>query len=273
VVITAIPGVLLAAETGSAALWTTFFVMIGSGLASASAAVFNQLVEQEGDSVMNRTKERSLPAGKVSTLSATIFGVVLGILGFVLLYSKTTPLAAYIALAGHLFYVLVYTLYLKRRTVQNIVIGGAAGAVGPLIGWAAVTGSLSPTAWFMFLIIFLWTPPHFWSLAIKYKDDYARAGIPMYPTIHGDEKTRKWIALYSLSLLPAIVGLYLLGHVGMIFLVLGLGLTLKFVWDAGKLYFSHNNDSAMRLFHYSCLYTLAIFGVIAIERLVQLLAA
>lgn len=267
---TAVPGVLLASETRSGALWLTLLVMLGSGLASASAAVFNQLVEQDTDSEMNRTRGRSLPAGKVSTLAAALFGIVIGIAGFCLLYFFTTPLAAYIALSGHLFYVVVYTMYLKRRTVQNIVIGGAAGAVGPLIGWAAVTGSLSATAWTMFLVIFLWTPPHFWALALKYKDDYAKVGIPMYPTVHGDEKTRQWIALYSLSLLPCIIVLYLLGQTGIGFLVSGLILTLKFIWDAVKLYLSHNNDSAMSLFHYSCLYTLALFGAMAIERLIQL---
>jgi protoheme IX farnesyltransferase len=270
VVITSIPGALLATNSLTEGLLATLYVMLGSGLASASAAVFNQLVEQESDSVMNRTSQRSLPTGRVSTRAATIFGTVIGVIGIGILYQFTTPLAALVALAGHAFYVLFYTMYLKRRTVQNIVIGGAAGAVGPLIGWAAVTGTLSGTAWMMFLLIFLWTPPHFWSLALKYKDDYSRAGIPMYPTIHGDEKTRLWIAIYSWSLLPCLVGTYFFGDIGVSSLVIGLALTAKFIIDATKLYLSHTNDTAMPLFFYSCVYTLAIFLVYAVERVIVL---
>lgn len=267
VVITAIPGFLLATNAGEFKPVLLLIALLGSGLASASAAIFNQLVEKDIDSTMERTYKRSLPTGKVSTIAATNLAIFLGVLGLGLLYFFATPLSAIVAAFGHVFYVVIYTMYLKRRTPQNIVIGGAAGAVGPMIGWSAVTGTLSWESVILFLIIFLWTPPHFWSLALKYKDDYARAKIPMYPVVYGDHKTRREIMLYTYTLIPPILALYFMGSGKEFFLVTGMALTLKFVWDATKLFKSGSNEKAMPLFYYSCIYTLAVFALLSVERL------
>ncbi|MEZ4743051.1 MAG: heme o synthase [Bdellovibrionota bacterium] len=266
VVVTAVPGVLLASQTQLPSALLFFAVIIGSGLLSASAAAFNQIVEQDIDKVMARTERRSLPAGKVPRLNAISFGLLLGIAGFFVLFQCATPMAAYVGLAGHIFYVVIYTLILKPRTAQNIVIGGAAGAVGPLIGWAAVTNSLGWPAWVMFLIIFFWTPPHFWALALKYKKDYAKAGIPMYPVIYGDHKTRRSMMIYSFLLIPCIFSLYYFDAAGLWFLLIAMPLTLKFALDATKLYLAKDNAKAMALFHFSCIYTLLVFVVLAIEK-------
>ncbi|MFK7872264.1 MAG: heme o synthase [Oligoflexales bacterium] len=266
VVVTTIPGLLLALEPGDFPTLTILWgALIGAGLTSASAAVFNQVVEMDVDSQMQRTCGRSIPSGVVSEKIGISFGLLLLVLGESLLYFTTTSLAAGVALAGHLFYVLIYTMILKKLTVQNIVIGGAAGAVGPLIGWAAITGELSWPAWAMFAIIFLWTPPHFWSLAIKYKDDYKQAGIPMYPVVHGEEKTRRLIFLYTLSLLPVI--LFLAGYNGPLFFLGSMALTLIFIWKAWILLQSTSSAPLMPFFHYSCFYTFGVFGVLTLERL------
>jgi len=270
VVITAIPGILLG-SSDLPSLQVLFYTCLGAGLASSSAAVFNQVVEHKTDQTMQRTRRRGVASNRITRLEASIFGTIIGFLGFALLYFFTTPLAAYVALAGHLFYVIIYTVILKKRTVQNIVIGGAAGSVGPLIGFAAVSNSLPWEAWMMFALIFLWTPPHFWALALKYQNDYAAAGIPMYPVVHGDHQTRKAIYLYALTLLPVVGSFYLMNSVGFWGASISMLLTLKFSFDTWKLYQAGNNDLAMPVFHYSCLYTFLVFGVIAVERLFTLL--
>ncbi|MEI8025408.1 MAG: heme o synthase [Pseudomonadota bacterium] len=270
VVITAIPGLLLGASSlpeYSLLLWTC----LGAGLASSSAAVFNQVVEHKIDQTMQRTKKRGVASNRISRFEASVFGLVLGALGMGILYTQVNPLSAYVALSGHVFYVVVYTLILKKRTVQNIVIGGAAGSVGPLIGFAAASNSLPWEAWVMFALIFLWTPPHFWALALKYQNDYAAAGIPMYPVVHGDHKTRKVIYLYALTLVPVVGSFYLMTSVGFWGATISMLLTLKFSYDTWRLYRSGTNDLAMPVFHYSCLYTFLVFGIIAIERLIHLL--
>lgn len=267
VVVTALPGLLLGTESLPSPL-LIFATLVGSALASGSAAVFNQLVEVDIDHAMERTRKRSIPSGRIQKSKASIFGVCLGLLGFGILYAFTFPLAAYVALAGHIFYVMIYTMYLKRRTPQNIVIGGAAGAVGPLIGWAAGTNTLGWPAWVLFWIIVMWTPPHFWALALKYKEDYAKAGIPMYPVVYGDERTRWVMWLYTLTLIPLVTVIYWGGAAGLIYFVPSLLMTLKFSWDSWLLYRDHTNDRAMSLFHYSCFYTFGIFGALALDRII-----
>jgi heme o synthase len=270
VVVTAVPGLLMNVDQ-IPSLITFMATLIGAALSSASAAVYNQVVEFKSDQYMKRTKGRSVASGRVSRMQAAIFGAVIGAIGFGVLYHYTTPLAAWVALAGHFYYVVLYTMLLKKRTPQNIVIGGGAGAVGPLIGAAAATGSLTVSAWLLFWLIFLWTPPHFWALALKYQKDYASAGIPMYPVIYGDHKTRWAIFMYTLTLIPIALFLSFSEGVGVASVVITWALTLKFAWDAWKLYSSGSNKRAMPLFHYSCIYTFAIFIAIAIERLVVLL--
>jgi len=244
--------------------------IFGTFLASASAATFNHVIDRQIDALMVRTKARAIPAGHISRTEATWFGVCLGAIAFFLLYRYTFPLAAWIAVAANAFYVLVYTMGLKRRTTQNIVIGGAAGAVGPLIGWAAVTGVVGWPAWALFLVIFLWTPPHFWALAIKYKDDYARAGIPMLPAVKGDAVTRRMILAYALTLVPATLSISLFGAAGWIYGSVAGAASVYFAYLAARLVLSGNNKLAMPIFHYSCLYLFVIFGALALDQLIYL---
>lgn len=166
------------------------YTMIGTALASGSAAALNHYVDRDIDDLMERTQNRAIPAGKVDPLRAQIFGYLLGVLSFVVLVTTVNIMTAFIALGGIFYYVVIYTIWLKRTTPLNIVIGGGSGAVGPLIGWAAVTGTVEIPAILLFSIIFFWTPPHFWSLALVLKDDYEKAKIPMYPVVHGEEKKR-----------------------------------------------------------------------------------
>ncbi len=270
VVVTSVPTLLLAAH-GFPSTGVALATLIGTYFASASASVFNHLLDADLDSVMNRTRGRPMPSGQVSPLGAFILGAVLGAASLVVLYVYTTPLAATVAFLANVFYVLIYTLCLKRHTDQNIVIGGAAGAVGPLIGWAAVTGNLGWPAWILFGVIFLWTPPHFWALALKYKRDYAAAGVPMLPVTRGDEVTRRHMFLYTLTLIPAVASLYVFGAAGLVYLVAGLVATLYFCWLAWRLYRAHDNVGAMPLFHYSCLYLFAVFGALTLDSLLGLL--
>lgn len=269
VVVTVIPALFLT-QDAFPSLQLALVALLGTFLASGSAAVFNHLVDADIDQHMKRTRSRPIPAGKISMPKALTFGISMGVASFLLLYYFATPLAAWLGVAGNFLYVVVYTMYLKRRTVQNIVLGGAAGCFGPLIGWAAVTGTLEWPAWVLFGIVFLWTPPHFWSLAIKYKDDYARANIPMLPTVKGLEVTRQQILFYSVLLIPCVLSLSVFGIAGWIYGILAGGLTLYFVWLAYKLYATKENLRAMPLFYYSCFYLFGVFGALTLDRLVTL---
>ena len=273
VVVTTVPTLLLAASSRHELPGPLLVLaaLVGTFLASASASVFNHLLDADLDLVMNRTRKRPVPSGRVTPKGAFLFGAALGIASLALLYNYTTPLAATVALAANAFYVLIYTLCLKRYTDQNIVIGGAAGAVGPLIGWAAATGTIGWPAWVLFAIIFLWTPPHFWALALKYKGDYAEARIPMLPVSRGDEATRRQIFAYTLTLIPAVVALWTFGAAGWLYLVPSLIATLWFCVKAFALYRAHDNGRAMPLFLYSCLYLFAIFGSLTVDRLAMVL--
>jgi protoheme IX farnesyltransferase len=270
VVVTVLPGILLASSGSLPKMTLIICSLVGTWLASSSAAVFNHLVDADIDRNMLRTKRRPVASGRVHNLNAMIFGVTLGVASFLVLSMGASLLAAGLAVIANAFYVLFYTMYLKRRTVQNIVIGGAAGAVGPLIGWASVEPTIGWSAIILFLIIFLWTPPHFWALAIKYKDDYAAAGIPMMPVVKGDQETRRQILLYTLSLLPVVASLTVLGDAGWVYLVGAMAFTIYFAWMAWKLFKTADNKLAMPLFHYSCLYLFGVFGALIIDRLISL---
>nr|MBP9706406.1 heme o synthase [Oligoflexales bacterium] len=207
VVVTTIPTLFLPSNATITSLLVVA-TLLGTYFAAASASIFNHLVESDLDRLMARTRLRPVASGRVSKPVAFILASAMALASFGVLAIFVNNLSASIALGGIFFYVVIYTLILKPRTPQNIVIGGAAGAVGPLIGWAAVTGTLEWPAWVLFALIFFWTPPHFWALALKYKKDYEAAGIPMYPVVYGDEKTRRAIFLYSLLLLPLVLSLY-----------------------------------------------------------------
>ncbi|HEY8418183.1 MAG TPA: heme o synthase [Limnochordales bacterium] len=241
--------------------------LLGTALASASANAFNMYLDRDIDAIMTRTKNRPLPAGRLEPAHALIFAFALGVASFVVLSTWANLLSAVLALAGILFYVLVYTLGLKRRTPQNIVIGGAAGSVPPLISWAAVTGTVEWPAILLFALIFLWTPPHFWALALLKNEDYTRAGVPMLPVVHGEEETRRQIFLYTLLLLPATFGLCLTGTSGWLFFVLGGGLGLLFCWKAWVLLRTKSAPAARDVFVFSNYYLGAVFFAAVLDRL------
>jgi protoheme IX farnesyltransferase len=270
VVVTVFPGILLASPERIPHMSLIVASLLGTWLASSSAAVFNHLVDADVDRSMLRTQKRPVASGRVVTRNALIFGSVLGLCSVIVLAALTTWLAAFLAVAANAFYVLFYTMYLKRRTVQNIVIGGAAGAVGPLIGWASVEPSIGWSAWMLFLVIFLWTPPHFWALALKYKGDYAAAGIPMMPVVHGETVTKTQMFWYTVSLVPVVASLFLFGVAGWFYFLLAMGFTLYFVWMAWTLKQSSDSHRAMPLFHFSCLYLFGVFGALMVDRLLFL---
>ena len=238
---------------------------LGIGLCAASAAAVNHLVDRRIDLVMSRTKNRPMAQGRIKTLHASLFALVLGAVGMALLIVKINQLTAWLTLASLLGYAVVYTLWLKRATPHNIVIGGLAGAAPPLLGWTAVTGEIHGHALLLVLIIFAWTPPHFWALAIARKDEYAKVDIPMLPVTHGVKYTALQILLYTLilfavSLMPFATGmsgsLYLLGAV-----VLGAG----FIYWAIVLMRGKNPNAPMETFKYSLIYLLAIFVIMLVD--------
>lgn len=232
------------AASGSVSIPLMLWTLLGGALISGSASAINCIWDADIDAIMNRTKNRPLAAKRISPVRALIFSLVIGLAGLIILAVKANPLAAAISLFGHVFYVFVYTMWLKRSTPQNIVIGGAAGAVPPIVGWAAVTGQVNLTAILMFSLIFLWTPPHFWALAINKNEDYKRAGIPMLPVVSGLKTTTIQMLAYAISLLPVSVLLVLsdprLGWFsGLFFTVLGLvfiqkNFSLYKMVDSGK---------------------------------------
>jgi protoheme IX farnesyltransferase len=240
--------------------------MLGLGLACGGASALNHVLDRDIDQVMgSRTRERPVASGRVAPEQALEFGLVLTALSFVVLASAVNVLTAVLALLGNAFYVVVYTRWLKRSTPQNIVIGGAAGAVPPLVGYAAATGSLELPALWLFLIVFLWTPPHFWALALMIKNAYAAAGIPMLPVVRGDRETARQILLYSIGLVAftVVVGLWL----GPVYTASAVVLGATFVGLAILLRRDLTRTRALALFHYSLAYLALLFAAAAIDPL------
>jgi protoheme IX farnesyltransferase len=268
VIITALPSMIMAGGAFPS-FNVVVAVALGIFLTSAAGSIINQVIDYDIDSRMERTSDRLIPTYRMNRGVALGIGVLLLVVGCWVLYRFTTPMAAAIALAGDLFYIFVYTLFLKRRTPQNIVIGGAAGAVGPLIGWAAISNDLSIIAWLMFLLIFLWTPPHFWALAIKYKDDYAAAKVPMMPVVRGDEVTKFQMFVYSVLLVPNVVALVWLAESNLLTQTILIVLTLRFSHLCFELWRKPHQDP-MPVFQYSCIYLFAIFFGLAIEQFAAL---
>ena len=247
--------------------------IVGGAAASGGASALNHYFDRDIDEVMRRTRRRPLPSHRVPDEWAVGLGIVLNIIAFAVLALFANVLAAALAIAGTLFYILVYTLWLKRSTVQNIVIGGAAGAIPPLVGWAAVTGSLDLEAWLLFAIIFFWTPAHFWALALLISDDYKRAGIPMLPVVRGEEATTWGIFTYALSLVPLSLLLFLGGGLGPLYLVVAVGLGLVFVGWAVRLIrvaAARRRAVARGLYVYSLLYLALLFVVIMVDSSLRL---
>jgi protoheme IX farnesyltransferase len=264
--ITTVPSMVLAAGRWPGT-WLVLATLIGGSLSAGGANALNNYVDRDIDRVMRRTSSRPLAREMIPPGKALIFGATLGVAGFAWLWVTTNLLAAAISTAALLFYVFVYTLRLKRVSTQNIVIGGAAGAAPALVGWAAVTGSLSLPAWVLFLIVFYWTPPHFWALAIRYLEDYQRAGVPMLPVVAGIEATTRKMLLYT-GLMVAI-SLLLVPVAGMrwIYLVAAIGLGAWFLWDTWRVY--RRPEDAMRLFTTSTVYLSALFASVALDVLVR----
>jgi protoheme IX farnesyltransferase len=241
--------------------------LAGGTLASGGAHVFNSYLDRDLDATMRRTRARPFPRGRVGTAPALAFGTALSAAAVLLLGFTVNWLAALLALAGNLFYVLVYSLWLKRATPQNIVIGGAAGAVPPLVGWAALTNQVGLPAVLLFAIIFFWTPAHFWALALVREEDYKAAGIPMLPVIAGAEFTRQRIVLYAVLLTVAALLLYVTRSMGVLYLVAAVGLSALFLVKALQLLNGRSLQRAWNLFMYSNVYLLLLYGAMVLDRL------
>jgi protoheme IX farnesyltransferase len=238
---------------------------LGGYLSAGGAGAVNHYYDRDIDAQMARTASRPVPSGRVSPRAALIYGIVLAALSFALMSLTLNVLAASLALGGFVGYVGVYTMLLKRRTPQNIVIGGAAGAMPPLVGWAAARGSLSWTAIYLFAIVFYWTPPHFWALSLLMKDEYAKVGIPMMPVVRGERETRRQILLYTL-LLYAITQLpFCAGEFGGIYLVASMVLGCAFLGGALHLYRRADRKAALQLYLYSLLYLALLFGAMVAD--------
>ena len=232
---------------------------IGGYLSAGGAGAVNHFLDRDIDALMARTASRPIPAGRISPHAALTFGCLLAALSLLELSLAVNPLAAGLSFAGFLGYVFVYTIWLKRRTPQNIVIGGAAGAVPPLVGWAAATGSLSGTAVILFFIVFFWTPAHFWSLSLLAQRDYARAGVPMLPVVRGEQETRRQILLYAVLLYAVTQLPFCAGRFGAIYLAGSLALGLTFVAGAVRLYRRADRRAALQLYLYSLAYLALLF--------------
>ncbi len=265
IVFTAIVGMLLSTQ-GALPLDTFMAATIGIGLASASGAALNHWVDQRIDVVMERTHKRPLPQGEMSSRSALLFALSLAVISMVILLVWTNPLTALLTLTSLVGYAVIYTMFLKRSTPQNIVLGGAAGAAPPMLGWAAMTGEVNTEALLLFLIIFVWTPPHFWALAIKRRDEYARAGLPMLPVTHGIVFTKFHILLYTLLLLSVTLMSFVIQMTGLIYFAGALSLGIGFIYHAVKLYRTGDSDlHAMKTFSYSIFYLSALFAFLLLD--------
>jgi protoheme IX farnesyltransferase len=266
--ITTVPAMFLA-QRGIPAPWLVATTLFGGSLSAASANVINCYLDRDIDQTMRRTRRRPLPAQRVAPADALRFGLVLGVAGFVWLWTTVNLLAAVLATAAILFYVFVYTIGLKRRSTQNIVIGGAAGAVPVLVGWAAVTGRIELPALVLFAIIFYWTPPHFWALSLRYREDYQAAGVPMLPVVRGPKETSHQILYYTLLLVSVTLLLYPAGRMGIVYLVAAVGLGAAFVWRAVGLWRDVSGRRAIKLFSFSNQYLALLFLAMAIDAVLR----
>ena len=264
IVFTAVVGMVLAVPGWPGAV-PMLAGTLGIGLAASSAAVINHVLDRRIDLQMSRTHHRPLPQGKLNEWNALTFAFVLCVVAMLLLWFVVNPLTAVLTFCSLIGYAIVYTVYLKRATPQNIVIGGAAGAAPPVLGWTAITGEIHSDALLLFLIVFTWTPPHFWALAIAKKDDYERVGIPMLPVTHGSEFTRKYILFYTILLVVITVLPYLSGMSGLIYLASALVLGAIFLRYVIQLRADDGVELPMRVFRYSINYLMILFAALLID--------
>ena len=271
IIFTAVVGMFLA--TPNMVPWDVLiYGTIGIGLAASSAATINHVIDYRIDSIMARTMRRPLPEGKISIVNAIIFAWFLGTISMGILAFLVNTLTAGLTALSLIGYGFIYSMFLKRATPQNIVIGGAAGAAPPVLGWTAVTGTLDPNSLLLFLIIFVWTPPHFWALAIYRRDDYAAADIPMLPVTHGVEFTRLQILLYTILLFIVTLLPYLVGMSGLFYLVGAVLLGAGFLYYAILMRFNHDDQLAMRTFSYSIIYLMLLFAFLLIDHYIPIIA-
>ncbi len=261
---------MMMAQRGLPPFWLAVCTLAGGGLAAASAGAFNCVWDRDVDRLMRRTKTRPLAASRVTVTEALVFAGITGCLSFALLLAFVNPLAAWLAVAGNAFYVFVYTMWLKRRTPLNIVIGGAAGAIPPLVGWAAVTGSLGWPAAALFALIFLWTPPHFWALALMTNIDYDKANIPMLPNVVGAARTKREIFVYSLVLVAMSLALYPLHVMGPCYFGAAAVLGGVFLYHAWKMFGDPGKRWPRALFKYSLLYLALMCVAMVADRIIRI---
>jgi protoheme IX farnesyltransferase len=266
IVFTAVIGMFLATAPGTLPpLSPVVFATIGIALVAGAAAAVNCLIEQKIDAVMARTRGRPLPSGNVNSLQTLVFAGVVGGVGLLVLHNLVNTLTMWLTLATFVGYAIIYTVVLKPLTPQNIVIGGASGAMPPVLGWAAITGEVSPAALVLFLIIFAWTPPHFWALALYRKHEYAKAGIPMLPVTHGDRFTQLSVLLYTVILFACSLLPFAIRMSGWLYLVSAVILGGVFLWYAWRLYTNYSDWLARRTFRYSILYLTLIFAALLVD--------
>ncbi len=270
IVFTAMVGMFLAVP-GMVPLQALVFGTLGIGMAAASAAAINHVVDQHADARMARTRNRPVASGQLTGRNCLAFALVLGGLGMWILVKFVNPLTAVLTFASLIGYAVVYTLYLKRATPQNIVIGGAAGAAPPVLGWTAVTGTVDPNALLLFLIIFVWTPPHFWALAIHRRNEYAKVNIPMLPVTHGVEFTRLQVLLYTILLVVVTIMPFATRMSGPLYLLGALGLGAGFLYHAWVLMRDDSGKQAMKTFGYSIIYLMALFAFLLVDHYVPYL--
>jgi protoheme IX farnesyltransferase len=268
IVFTAVIGMFLATP-GMVPLQALLAGTLGIALIAGAAAAVNCLVEQKIDAVMLRTRARPLPSGQLTSLQTLIFAGAIGGIGLAVLHHWVNPLTMWLTLATFIGYAIVYTVILKPMTPQNIVIGGASGAMPPVLGWTAVTGEISADALLLFLIIFAWTPPHFWSLALYRKLDYARAGVPMLPVTHGDRFTRLHVLLYTVILFACSLAPFATRMSGLIYLAAAVALGAAFLRYAVKIYVAYSDALARRTFRYSIFYLTALFAALLVDHYVR----
>jgi protoheme IX farnesyltransferase len=264
VVFTAVIGMFMATP-GMVPLPLLLASTLGIAMVTGAAAAFNCLIEQKIDARMARTQGRPLPSGRVTSMQTVVFASILGTLGLVLLYAMVNPLTMWLTLGTFFGYAVIYTIYLKPATPMNIVIGGASGAMPPVLGWAAVNNVVSPEALILFMIIFTWTPPHFWALALYRRKDYEKAGMPMLPVTHGEEFTRLQILLFTIMLVAVTMLPYIYGMSGLLYLIAVLLLDAGFMYYAIEIYRNYSDNLARRSFRYSITYLTALFTALLID--------
>ncbi|CAH0528948.1 heme o synthase [Vibrio hippocampi] len=268
-ILTALVGMCLAVP-GALPLQQSILGLFGIALMAGSAAAFNHLIDRRIDAVMARTHKRPLPSGHLDVMSVALFATTLGVVGFVILVFGVNALTAWLTFASLLGYAVVYTLYLKRATPQNIVIAGIAGAMPPLLGWTSVTGELDANAWLLVMIIFIWTPPHFWALAIHRREDYAKADIPMLPVTHGVEYTKTSILLYTILLALVCLLPVLVGMTGIVYLLASTSLSAGFIYYAWKLKYAADAMTAIQTFKFSIIHLMLLFVALLVDHYIAI---